>query len=90
MRRCSRIEVPRGWWRAGATGWMPYESYRVRIEDPIDAGDEVITVVRAKARTSRDGVLIEHSAAAAWTVRDGRVARVRFFLNPADILPASD
>lgn len=75
----------------GWRDWMvPYESYHVRIEDPVDAGDEVITVVRAKARTSRDGVLVEHSAAAAWTVKDGRVARARFFLNPDDILPASD
>ena len=69
-----------------AEGWRdwlaPYESYWLEIEKLIDAGeDDVMVPVRVSARTKRDGVLIEHSPAAIFTVRDGKIVRVRFYLD---------
>ena len=48
-----------------AEGWRdwlePYESYRLEVEDFIDAGsDRVLAPARVQARTRRDGVLVEH------------------------------
>jgi ketosteroid isomerase-like protein len=69
-----------------ADGWRewlePYESYWLEIEDVISAGeDDVVVPVRVSARTKRDGVLIEHSPAAICTARDGKVVRIRFYLD---------
>jgi ketosteroid isomerase-like protein len=65
-------------------GWrdwlIPYESYLIAAEEVIDAGDNVIMLVRVRARTSRDGVVIEHRPAAVWTVTGGKPVSARFFL----------
>jgi ketosteroid isomerase-like protein len=67
----------------GWRDWLePYESYRLEIEDVIDAGDEdVVVPVRVSARTRRDGVLVEHSPAAICTVNGRQIVRVRFYLD---------
>jgi ketosteroid isomerase-like protein len=65
-------------WRDWVT---PYESYRLEVEDFIDAGDDhVLCPARVEARTRRDGVLIEHSPAAVFTVTDGEVTQATFHL----------
>jgi ketosteroid isomerase-like protein len=65
----------------GWRDWLtPYESYRVETEDFLDAGDDVVVLVRVRAKTRRDGVVIEHSPASVWTIQDGKVVRIRFFL----------
>ncbi|HEV7363346.1 MAG TPA: nuclear transport factor 2 family protein [Solirubrobacteraceae bacterium] len=67
---------------AGWRDWVaPYESYRLEVENFIDAGEEhVLCPARVEARTRRDGVLIEHSPAAVFTVRDGQVTQATFHL----------
>jgi uncharacterized protein len=75
--------------RAGWLDWLePWESYRVEVEDLIDAGDEVVVLVRDYGR--RTGMTVEASvvSGAVWTVRDGRVARVAFYLNRSEALEA--
>jgi ketosteroid isomerase-like protein len=75
--------------RAGWLDWLePWESYRVEVEDVIDAGDEAVVLVRDYGR--RAGMSVEASvvAGAVWTVRDGRVARVAFYLNRSEALEA--
>jgi ketosteroid isomerase-like protein len=65
----------------GWRDWLtPWESYRLEVEEFIDAGDRVLTLVRVRARTSRHGVELEHRPAAVWTVKDGLVVAVHFFL----------
>ena len=69
-----------------AQGWLdwlePYESYRLTVEDVIDAGgDRVLAPSRVVARTRRDGVLIEHSPAAIFTIRDGKLVKASFHLD---------
>jgi hypothetical protein len=66
-------------------GWLdwlePWDSYRIRFEEALDAGDKVVSFATVKARTSRYGVEVEHAPAAVWTVRDGRLSAVSFFLD---------
>jgi ketosteroid isomerase-like protein len=65
-------------------GWrdwlMPWASYWIAIEDFVDGGDHVVVPVRVVARTERDGVEVTHRPAAVWTVRDGKLVAVRFYL----------
>ena len=65
----------------GWANWLePYESYLLTPEEFLDAGEEVVVLVHVRARTKRDGVEVEHSPAALFQVRDGKVRRTRFFL----------
>src|SRR2546421_6865968 len=69
--------------------WLePWESYRVEVEDVIDAGDDAVVLVRDFGR--RAGMTAEVSVVggAVWTLRDGRVARVAFYLNRTEALKA--
>ena len=65
-------------------GWrdwlLPWHSYWMRAEEFIEAGDNVVVHVRVAARTERDGVAVEHSPSSVWTVKDGRIVAVRFYL----------
>jgi ketosteroid isomerase-like protein len=75
--------------RAGWLDWLePWESYRVEVEDVIDAGDEVLVLVRDYGR--RAGMAVEASVigGAVWTVRDGKIAKVAFYLNRSEALEA--
>jgi uncharacterized protein len=59
----------------------PFESYRIEVEEMIDAGDQVVTLVAMTGRTRTGGAEITAPGAAVWTVRDGRVRRVEFHLD---------
>jgi hypothetical protein len=65
-------------------GWrewlLPWASYRLRVDDVIDAGDKVLQLVTVHARTSRDGVDIVHHPAAVWVIRGSVPVSVHFFL----------
>jgi ketosteroid isomerase-like protein len=70
--------------------WLePWESYRVEIEELIDAGSDVIVLTRDYGR--RPGMTAEVSvhAAAVWTVRAGKVARANFYPDRAAALEAA-
>lgn len=66
----------------GWRNWIEaHESYVIKPEDFLDAGDQVLLLVRAEARTERDGVTMEHRPAALFQVGDGRIHRARFYLD---------
>jgi ketosteroid isomerase-like protein len=70
--------------------WLePWERYYIEADDFIDAGDEVVSLVRIEAQTARDAVPIEHEPAALWSMRAGKVVRVRFYLDRDDALNAA-
>jgi ketosteroid isomerase-like protein len=75
-----------------AAGWLdwlePWESYHLEMEEFIDAGEHVIVLARVKARTRRDGVVVEHKPASIWTVGDGRIVALRFYLDRAEAFEA--
>jgi ketosteroid isomerase-like protein len=73
-----------------AEGWRewlsPWESYRIDAEEFIDAGEQVVVLARVQARTRRGGVDMEHAPGAVWTIEDGRVRRVEFYLERSQAL----
>ena len=75
--------------RAGWLDWLePWESYRVEVEDVIDAGDDAVVLVRDFGRRAGMTVEVSVMGGAVWTVRDGRVVRVAFYLNRSEALKA--
>jgi ketosteroid isomerase-like protein len=70
--------------------WLrPWESYRVEIEDVIDAGDEVVVVPCDYGRRTGMDVEVSVLGATVWTVRDGKVARVAFYVHRSEALEAA-
>jgi ketosteroid isomerase-like protein len=80
---------PEGFVEAWSDWLEAFDSYEIESEELIDAGDEVVALVRVQARTKREGVLVEHRPAAVWSVREGRIVRVRFFLERERALEAA-
>jgi ketosteroid isomerase-like protein len=70
------IEAWRDWSEA-------YESYRIEIEDIVEGTEgRVLLLARQLGRTRTGGVDVEELAGAVWTVRDGKLARMEFHLDP--------
>jgi ketosteroid isomerase-like protein len=75
--------------RAAWLEWLePWESYRAEVEDVIDAGDDAVVLARDFGRRAGMTVEVGVVGGAVWTVRDGRVARVAFYLNRSEALKA--
>jgi ketosteroid isomerase-like protein len=74
----------------GWRDWLePWESYYIEAEEFIDAGDEVVSLTRVRAQTTRDAVAVEHRPGAVWSLREGKIVRVRFFLDRHEALEAA-
>jgi ketosteroid isomerase-like protein len=70
--------------------WLtPFKSYRLELEEVIDAGENVVTFVRIDARTERDDVLMRHEPAAIWRFREGKLVGLHFYLDRAEALEAA-
>src|SRR5688500_16829467 len=55
-----------GFRRAWEDWLTPFESFRIEIEETIEAGDRVVTLVRLTGRTKTGGVEMTNDAAAIW------------------------
>ena len=73
-------------WREWLEAWT---SYRLDVEEFVDAGDKVVVLVRVAARTARDDVLMHHKPGAVWMIRDGKVAAIHFYLDRSEALEAA-
>ena len=76
----------------GWRDWLgPWSSYVIRMDDVYDTDtNDVVVAGSAAARTSRDGVLMEHRPAAILTFdEDGLITRVRFYVEVTDALRAA-
>lgn len=73
-------------WREWLEAWT---SYRLEVDEFVDAGDKVVVLVRVAARTVRDDVLMHHTPGAVYTIRDGKVASIRFYLDRSEALEAA-
>lgn len=76
------VEAWREW--TGAFG-----SFRIEIDDVIDAGDKVVSLVRQLATIEAGGAEIETPAAAVWMMHDGLLQRVEFHLERSAALRAA-
>jgi ketosteroid isomerase-like protein len=76
--------------REAWTDWTsPFSSYRIDLEEMIDAGDRVVSLVTMSGKTKTGGVEVEAAAAAVWTVVDGRLRRVEFHIDRESALRAA-
>jgi len=70
--------------------WLaPWESYRVEVEDVIDAGDQALVLIRDFGRQEGSHAEVSITAGAVWTVRGGRIARVEFYSDRAEAFKAA-
>ena len=70
--------------------WLqPYSSFTAQIEDIVERDDLVVFLARQRAVTRHDGVEIENPSASLWRFRDGKLARVEFYLDRAHGLRAA-
>lgn len=66
-----------------------FDDFTSEIEDVCDVGgDQVIAVIHNAGRAKRSGVPTELRYAALYTIRDGRIARVREYATRAEALKA--
>jgi ketosteroid isomerase-like protein len=66
-----------------------WEGFEDDLEELIDAGDHVISVVTSRGRGRASGVEVEWAGnAGVWTIRNGKVVRVVWFSSRKDALEA--
>ncbi len=71
----------------GWRDWLaPWKSYRIRVQELIDRDDDVVALVHLDGTTRHGDVAMSHDPAAVWTMRDGKIAMVRFFLDRGQAL----
>src|SRR4051795_13165909 len=66
-----------------------WERLELRPEEIIDTGDELVVLVHEVARGHRSGVVVETDTAAISTLREGRIVRVRNYLDRGEALEAA-
>jgi ketosteroid isomerase-like protein len=76
----------RAFWRQWLEAW---ESIEFRLDDLIDAGDDVVALISQVSRGRVSGAEVPTSYAMVWTVRDGMVVRMRNFGDRAEALRAA-
>jgi ketosteroid isomerase-like protein len=69
--------------------WLTtWDEYGTEVEELIDAGDSVVALVHVWARGKQSGVPVEERAAHVWTLREGKLWRVRFYRTKAEAFEA--
>ena len=66
-----------------------WEDYRYVPEEVLDAGDEVVVLFRESGRGKDSGVTTELLGATVWTLRGGRVVRMKTYTDRAEALEAA-
>jgi ketosteroid isomerase-like protein len=65
-----------------------WENLEYDLEDLIDAGEHVVSVVTRRGRGRASGAEVELSVALVWTLREGKVVRVVWFESVEEALEA--
>jgi ketosteroid isomerase-like protein len=66
-----------------------WEDWEVDVEDYIDAGDRVVTIVRQRGRSKATGVAVDMHFGQVWTLRDRREVRMQMYASPEEALEAA-
>ena len=75
--------VYREWYEA-------WEDYEEELEELIEAGDKVISIVTGRGRGRASGVEVENAHhGGVWTIREGKIIRVAWFPTRAEALEAA-
>jgi ketosteroid isomerase-like protein len=65
-----------------------WESYVWEPEEFVEAGPEVVALLRSTGRGRGSGAEVERQTAMVWSLRDGRAVAVRFFRDRSEALRA--
>jgi ketosteroid isomerase-like protein len=71
-------------WREG------FEHWSLDIEELVDAGDQVIAVVRQRGKAKQGGPDVEMRFAMVWTFRDGLAVRMEMHASRNEALEAAE
>ena len=66
-----------------------FESFRIEVDEMVDAGDNVVSLVRQIGIPKSANAEIESQGAAVWMIREGRLRRVEFHLDRGAALRAA-
>jgi ketosteroid isomerase-like protein len=66
-----------------------FENWSIDVEEVFDTGDQVVTVVRQRAKAKQGGPEVEMRFAQVWTFRDGLLARMEMYADRAEALEAA-
>jgi ketosteroid isomerase-like protein len=69
--------------------WLAtWDDYGSQVEEWIDAGDDVIAVIRVWGRGRQSGAVVEERQAHVWTLRHGRLWKLRRYETRAEAVKA--
>ncbi len=72
------------------TSWMePWDDYEMKVEDLIDAGEDVIVILHVVATAHMSGASVEMRVAHVWTLANGMAVRTTLYSDPAKALEAA-
>lgn len=77
----------------GVRSWMldlyaAWDRMDIDCEELIEAGEQVISVLRVHGRGRTSGIELEYHPAGVWTLRGGKIVRVVWFATRGDALEA--
>jgi ketosteroid isomerase-like protein len=71
------------------TDWLTaWDEHRSEVEEWIDAGENVVAILHIWARGKQSRVPVEGRQAHVWTLREGKLWRLRIYPTKADALNA--
>ena len=65
-----------------------FDEWGAEVEEWIDAGDDVIAVLRSRGRGERSRIRVEERQSHLWTLRDGKLWRLRIYASKDEALKA--
>jgi ketosteroid isomerase-like protein len=65
-----------------------FDEWGAEVEEWIDAGDDVIAVLRSRGRGKRSGIRVEERQSHVWTLRDSKLWRLRIYASKGEALKA--
>ena len=74
----------RRFWTQFLSAW---DEYGVEVEELVDAGDQVVAVMRLRGRTNE--LEVDEGRSSLLTMRDGRIVRIEPFASRADAIEAA-
>ena len=76
--------------RRSLSAWVrAWDEYRLELDELIDAGDQVLAKARQIVRGKGSGIEIEQPLFSVWTLRNGKVLRLRMYHDQAEALEAA-
>ncbi len=72
---------PSGFVEAWGDWLSPFDTFRMEVDEIIDRGDRIVTLVRQFATPAGGSIEIENVGAAIWFFEGGKLKRVEFHLD---------